>query len=263
MRSGARLRPPRRRPRSSLHEGWTLAGPGSRTAPGPHRRRRTAPGIARPPAWTSPAPRWLRCGVAAAVAAAPVPRARCARPSPEPALPARGAGPRRGPRREPLTQARGLRLLLPRRRRRRCRRRHRRPHRGVLKPRDSKGWCAWPRNCSCCWGCCCLLCTSPFCADPEPPTGRTRPPATSAGPSCRITSTWRVTPHQKPAFLCPKKPQRSTRLSTNPSPDDSLRRLGILHCKETAPDPFSLTYQTFQIFPKPISMGRIQIFRSP
>lgn len=136
VRSGARLRPPRRRPRSSLPEGWTLAGPGSRTAPGPHRRRRTAPGIA--------------------------------------------------------------------------------------------------------------------------------PPATSAGPSCRITSTWRVTPRQKPAFLCPKKPRRSTRLSTNPSPDsDSLQRLDILHCRETAPDPFSLTYQTFQIFPKLISMGRIQTFRSP
>lgn len=181
VRSGARLRPPRRRPRSSLPEGWTLAGPGSRTAPGPHRRRRTAPGIAPPPAWTSPAPRWLRCGVAAALAAAPVPRAPCARPSPEPALPARGAGPRWGPRREPLSRARGLRLLLPRRRRRR----RRRQSRGVLKPRDSRGWCAWLRNCSCCWGYCCSRCTSRFCADPEPPTGRTRPPATSAGPSCR------------------------------------------------------------------------------
>lgn len=81
----------------------------------------------------------------------------------------------------------------------------------------------------------------------------------------RITSTWKATQHQKPAFLSPEKHQgtiRTTRLHTNPSPDsDSSKRMGALHCKEMAPDPFSLIYQTFQIFPKLISMDRIQISR--
>lgn len=70
----------------------------------------------------------------------------------------------------------------------------------------------------------------------------------------RITSTWKLTLHQKPAFLSPKKHEGSiwtTRLHTNPSPDsDSGKTLGTLPYKEMAPDPFSLIYQTFQIFPK-------------
>lgn len=81
----------------------------------------------------------------------------------------------------------------------------------------------------------------------------------------RITSTWKVTLHQKLAFLSPKKQPGNiwtTRLHTNPSPDsDSGKSLGTLHCKEMAPDPFSLISQTFQIFPKLTSMGRIQISR--
>lgn len=81
----------------------------------------------------------------------------------------------------------------------------------------------------------------------------------------RIPSTWKVTLQQKRAFLSPKKQQGNiwtTRLHTNPSPDsDSGKSLGTLPCKETAPDPFCLIYQTFQIFPKLTSMGRIQISR--
>lgn len=81
----------------------------------------------------------------------------------------------------------------------------------------------------------------------------------------RITSTWKVPRHQKPAFLHPKKHPgniQTTRPDTSPSPDsNSSKRLGTLHCKEMAPDPFSLTYPTFQIFPKLISMDRIQISR--
>lgn len=76
---------------------------------------------------------------------------------------------------------------------------------------------------------------------------------------------WKVTLRQKAAFLSPKKHQGSiwtTRLHTSPSLDsDSSQRLGTRHCKEMVQDLSSLIYQTFQIFPKLISMDRIQISR--
>lgn len=196
------------------------------------------------------------------VVAALAPPARCAPPRPVAAPRAQGPRPLRGPRREPRCRPPGLPLHLLRPRHRR-----RLPPRAVLKPRVSRGWCAWRPNYCCCLGCCCSRCTSRCCAVPEPPTGRTLLRPTPAGPSSRITSTWKLIPHQKPTFPSPKQQQGSnqtTRLHTNPSPDsDCTRSMGTLHCKEMAPDPFSLIYQTFRIFPKLISMDRIQISRSP